>query len=250
MAIHDIPGYVQGFIFSDESSTYYDSVGKVFRDQAGFGSFNDLTITVGTPAFVTDSGRRGMTLDNTVQGRFLPPITWEGFMLTVMKPVMSTNATIYPVIFGVATSVSSNGRIGITRASSTDYRHSFATVSATLNPISQFNTGDMGGIKIGAFAVSQETRKGYSTKDGITVTEYGPVASATSGVTMAGSLTTRTDGQWARFGNISGTIDNTTVSSNTMTIFELHFFKGTPLSTSLSTIAAEIAALKTKYSAT
>ena len=248
MAISDIPGYVQGFRFSDDS-TFYDSTTKVFHDLAGYGAFNALTITAGTPAFVDVSGQRGLTLDNTVQGRLLPATPWEGALIVVMKPNMSANGTIYACINGVAVSAASNGQLRITRASATDYRHNITTTNSGINPINQYNTGDMGGIKVGAFSISQVTRKGYATKDGVTVSETAAAAANNAWVPISGKLTSRTDGQWTRFGNLSGVLEDVAPTTNTLTIFELHFFKGNPLVDALPQIAVEIAALKAQYGA-
>ena len=249
MAISDLPGYVQGFRFSDDAQ-YYDSGATRFIDLAGYGDFNGLTITAGAPAFVGSGATRGLTLDNTVQGKFLPACPWQGACIVVMGPDMSANGTVYPVIYGVAASVASNGKISIQRASSTDYLHASQSASGTLNARNQYNTGAMGGIKVGAFALSQETRKSYVTKDGVTVVESAAVAAANNWVSMSGKDTARTDGQWARFGNLSGTLADVTITTNKMTIYELHFFKGNVLVNDAATVAAEITALKTQYGAT
>jgi hypothetical protein len=249
MAISDITGYVQGFRFSD-AAQYWDSGNSRFIDQAGYGDFNGLTITAGTPAFVGSGATRGLTLDNTVQGKFLPACPWAGACLVVMDPDMSVNGSIYPAIFGFAASVASNGKVQLTRASASDYIHYLMSASAVLQPNNRYTTGDMAGVKVGAFAMSQETRKSYATKDGVTVTESAAVAAANPWVGMSGKDTNRTDAQFARFGNLSGTIGDTTITTNKMTIYELHFFKGNPLITDAAAVAAEIAALKTQYGAT
>lgn len=249
MAISDIPGYIQGFRFSDDAQ-FWDSGNSRFIDQSGYGDFNGLTITAGTPAFVGSGATRGLTLDNTVQGRFLPACPWQGCCIVVMDPDMSANGSIYPVLFGVGASATANGKLRITRASSTDYRHHWNSPNDTLATQNQYTTGDMAGIKVGAFALSQETRKGYATKDGVTVVETGPIAAANGWVSMSGKDTLRSDGQWARFGNLSGTLADVTITTNKMTIYEMHWFKNNPLVTDLAAVATEIAALKAIYGAT
>lgn len=252
MSISSIPGYVQGFRFSDDSQ-YWDSGNSRFIDQAGYGDFNGLTITAGTPAFVGSGATRGLTLDNTVQGKFLPAIPWDGACIVVMEPVSydGTTKTLMPVILGVASSVSSNTYIGLSHASGT-FTHRLATNSSQINASNAYTGAGNNGVKVGAFAVSQETRKGYYTKDGVTVSETAAVAAANAWVGMAGKDTARSDGLWARFGNISGVLDDVAILSTAhrITMYELHFFKGNPLITDAATVATEIAALKTQYGAT
>src|SRR5690606_10868660 len=123
-------------------------------------------------------GQRGLTLDNTVQGEFLFPIPWEGCAIMVAKPAMSVNGAIYPVIIGGSPTVTSNGSIQIQRVTAVSYRHQMASYSAQL--IARVNVAS-DALSVSAFAMSQETRKGYSTPDGVTITESGPVSAADNG---------------------------------------------------------------------
>lgn len=246
MALSSIPGYIQGFIFSDASTDYFDA--GVFKDQAGYGARNALTITVGTPAFVTVNGQKGMTLDNTCHGRFIPATPWEGTCIAVMHPGgMSVNGTIYPVLFGQAASAATNGSLRIVRGTAASYIHRLGTPGAVAVASCSYVDN---GLKVSAWAMSQETRIAYSTLDGVTVTAGAPVADGGNGnafqlcgASAAGDVV----GQTARLGNLSGVVDDAVASTNTMTMFELHFFKGNPLITDAVTVAAEMAALKTKY---
>ena len=251
MAIADLPGYVQGFVFSDASSATYES--GVFKNQSpygpGPGGIADITLTVGTPSFATTNGQKGVILDNTVQGNFVPALPWECAVITVMKPNMTTNTSIYPVILGGSASISSNGRIYITRTPS--IRHGITTPSS--QSIGQEDYGSLAGssdMKVTAFEQSQETRRSYSTRDGVTVTASAALADAGNGLGLAwGSTGGAAGGVRARFGNISGTIGDTAASVNPMELYELHFFKPGLLrdAGSLALLAAEMAALKTKY---
>lgn len=252
MAISDIPGYVQGFRFSDDSQ-YWDSGNSRFIDQAGYGDFNGLTITTGTPAFVGSGATRGLTLDNTVQGKFLPAIPWQGACIAVMQPVDydGTTKTLTPVIFGVTSSLSSNGYIGIQHASGS-FNHRLLSANGTAIASNNYTGAGNNGVKVGAFAIMQDTRKGYYTKDGVTVSETAAVAAANAGIALSGKDTARSDGLWARFGNISGVRDDVAILSTAhrVVMYELHYFKGNPLITDAATVATEIAALKTQYGAT
>lgn len=246
MAVSDLPGYLQGFVFAN-SAAYYDSTNKIFLDQSPYSGWdnNHLYITTGTPSFTTLNGQDGMILDNTVQGYFLCPTAWEGSVIAVIKPEMSVNGSIYPMLFGGAASASSNGKIMMTRASGTDYRPTIsANASATsANPVFATNQGQVCG-----FSFSQDTRRAYATKDGSTLITGGAVADVGVGVVMFSSnATDANEGFRARFGNLSGTIADFAATTNTMSIYELHFFKGNLLVDQVSALTTEISALKTKY---
>jgi hypothetical protein len=243
MAISDIPGYRQHFKFSDASTDFYDA--GVFKDQSAFGS--DLTIDAGTPGFVTVGSGRGMTLDNTCQGRFLPCNPWEGWVIAVMKPNMGSNGTIYPVILGQAVSIASNGSIRIVRGGATNYQHRLATPSAGVTNSCAYTDN---GVKVCAFSLSQETRIGYSTPDGVTVTAGSAVADGGNGNALAWGWANGPDtlGQTARFGNIVGTVGSVTVSTNTMVMCELILGVGNPLvGDGLAIVETEMAALAAEY---
>lgn len=246
MAISDIPGYVQGFIFANDPA-YYDSGNNRFLDQSPFAAWsnNHLDITVGTPSFGTLGTGQGMVLDNTVQGRFIAPAIWDGSTVVVMKPNMTTNAIIYPVIFGWAASVASNSRLRITRASPADYRHGITLANAVTDATANIAT-DAG--QVTAVSFSQQNRRAYATKDGPTIISGGAVADSGSGIPGFGNYTlSGIDGLYARFGNISGTIADIAPSVNTMVIAEMHFFQGDIINNSNSAVASVIAELKTKY---
>lgn len=241
-----IPGYVQGFVFDDTDNTCYNGSDR-FYDKAGYGSFNDLVITTGTPAFVTVGGRRGMVIDNGVQGKFVPAIPWEGTIVMIANPDMNAADTLCPFIFGQSASWAANGKIGISRASPSDYRHQYIGPNSSLFTSAQYTSGSYTGIKVTAHAVSQQTRKSYYTKDALTVTESGAL---TNSSTIGGNITpvNTTEGQlWGRFGNISGIIGNTTPQTNKMNIFEAHFFLGNPLVDNLALLKAFMDERKAYY---
>lgn len=246
MALSDLPGYVQGFIFADNSA-YYDSVAKRFLDQSPYAAWsnNHLDITVGTPSFGTIGTGQGMVLDNTVQGQFIAPALWEGSVIAVMKPNMTTNTSTWPLIFGWAASVASANKIGITRASSSDYRHNITLGGATSLANVSLATQDP---QVTAFSFNQQNRRVYGTKDGSTIVTGGAVADAGAGISGFGNgIPQGLSGLYARFGNISGTIGDTSLSVNPMVFGELHFFRADLLNNHAAQLQTEIAALKTKY---
>src|SRR5690606_20886268 len=159
----------------------------------------------------------------TVQGHFLIPIPWEGACILVAKPSMSANGTLYPVIVGASPTVTSNGTIRIVRVTAGDYRYRLSPFGGASPEVAA--TDDS--LQVVAFSASRETRKGYATSDGITVTESGPVAPAVNGNGVALGYASGQDytAHKARFGNVSGVLGDTVATGNTMTIFELHFFK-------------------------
>ncbi|WP_425070634.1 hypothetical protein [Sagittula sp. S175] len=244
--IFDIPNYRAGFRFSDESEDYYNG-SDTFHDLAGYGPFAALEITAGTPAFVTDaSGQRGMTLDNTCQGQFRQPIAWEGTIIAIMKASMGTNGFLYPLIFGGSGPIVNNGRLQVQRINSASYRYQFSSASA-----SQFggvNTADSNVIAV-ALGLSQETREGYGTEDGTTITTTTAIADDNFGNKVSPAFYTGPtfDGHFVRFGNLSGTLADTVATSNTMTIFEAHFFGGNPIIDSPTEVQAALAALRARY---
>lgn len=216
----EVPSYVQGYRFSDESETFYDAATKTFRDLAGYGARADLAITAGSPVFATVSGRRGVTLDNTFHGRFQMPIPWMGSVVAVLKPELTVGTTInrYPLLFGDNLStLSNNGQMQILHFSG-QRRVAWSTPGGVL-AATQIRTDD--NLVVVGFATDQETRKGYSTSNGITITETGPVAGTTNGNGVAvGS------GQFgARFGDMDGQPANLTQITDLFChMFELHFF--------------------------
>lgn len=242
MSANDIPGYLQGFILSSANFS-----GGRFLDQSPYSGWdnNHLEITTGTPAYNTLNGEEGWAMDNTCQGYALCPNAWEGSVVLVAQPAIPVNANIYPVIFGAAASVASNGNIRMTRTSGTR-RTSIRAVSAVSAADADYTTDDG---QVVALSFSQQTRTTYATKDGSTIVTGSTVAAAPSGVfCMAGNTTNAAEGFRARYGNISGTIADFGVSSNTCTLYEIHYFKGNILLDSATELAAFMAELKTKYS--
>jgi len=243
---YEIPGYVQGFRFSDDAK-YYDSTLKRFKDLAGYGETNELQIDVGTPSFVTVGGERGLTLDNTVQGSFLPSIPWHGSIILVAKASFpSTAATLNLLIFGASATVSGNGRLYVSRSSGN--RNIVCTTASAVNTQTLTESADQ--MRLACFSKSQETRIGYSSDDGITVNATAAVASALhgNGLAMAyRSGATADEDHIVRFGNLSGTAGDYVATPDTLTIFEMHFFKGVILTENLASTKNFIDSLIAKY---
>lgn len=240
----EVPSYVQGYRFSDESEIFYDAATKTFRDLAGYGARADLAITAGSPVFATVSGRRGVTLDNTFHGRFQMPIPWMGSVVAVLKPELTVGTTIsrYPLLFGDNLTLSSNGnmRLGHFSGSRTV---NWTTPGSVLNAVQSRNDDN---LVVYGFATDQETRKGYSTNNGVAITETGPVAGTTNGNGPAIS-----SGQFgARFGDMDGQPANLTqVTDFFCHMFEVHFFAENIWVAHAAKAQALMASLRSKYGA-
>lgn len=249
-----VPGYVQGFRFSDDPD-FYDSATKTFIDQSAYGALhtsNNLAITTGTPAFVTDaSGQRGMTLNNTVQGEFFPAIPWEGSVILAVRPHISGTGTqtTYPLLFGSASLAPSNGSFQC-EFSSGSMRYKWRTPGG--GNLSQIDEGDETKLVCLGYATDQNTRKGYRTVDGVTITETAAVASSVHGNALAigAHSSTVPNGAKTRFGNLSGVIGDTVATALSLTFFEMHFFAGNIWLASPDEAEACMTALRSKYGIT
>jgi hypothetical protein len=250
MALSDIPGYVQGWRFSDDSA-FYNSGTQRFRDLAGYGALNELQIDVGTPSFVTDGGFRGMTLNNTCHGSFLPAACWQSSMILVARPIMNTGSTnsIIPFIFGNAALDVSNGLVFLQHNAGQRIFYYWSPGGTNTSTITK--GGDV--LTCAVFSKSQQTRKGYHSENGVSVGETAAVADNDNGnalsVTSASgaAIGVYANDNRARFGNLNAIRGNTTATASTMVIFEAHFFATSILSDHLAATATELAALRAAY---
>lgn len=238
----EIPGYVQGHRFSS-AKEFYDPVSKRFKDLAGYDHLgNGLTINLGDPIFETINGQVGLKLNNSFHGFFRSAIPWMGMMLAVLKPTFLSGSTLtrYLHLYGDAITPSSNGNLKIIHSSGARIVR-LSTSGDVLQVSASRNDNN---TVVVACAFDQQTRKGYVTTDGITVTEVaGPVSALNGnsiglGAGLAG----------ARFGNLTGTAgDQTPLTDLFCYAFEQHFYKGNPLITDLATVKSAIDRLKVKY---
>jgi len=233
--------YVAGYKFT-QSASHYDSGAGRFLDLAGYSPEQDIIVTTGTPVFETVGGKEGVVLNNTWHAKVHNPIPWMGTLVAVIKPNYVSGGTveINPLIFGDAVTVSSNGRLRVNHAS-TVRGVRLATASGTLTATESASANDVMAV---ALATDQETRKGYSTQDGVTITETGPVSGTTNGNGVA--LGCALDG--IRIGNTNGTAGNTTeVTTITATLFELYFFAENVFVADAAALATFIGELRTEY---
>lgn len=243
MPANTIHGYIMGHRFSDNAADY-DSTNLRFYDKAGYGPRADLRVTVGTPIFETVNGQRAVRLDNSWHGLFASPVPWQGSVIFVLKPNYVSGSTVvkYPILFGDL-AASSNGQLQVTYASG-QRRYVWQTANAAL--VNQINRNDDNAVVV-AFSISQETRLGYRSADGVTVSTATCAASTTNG--NAPAMSSAQYG--ARFGNISGVAGNTTAATDlTISMMEQHYFSENILvGDNLALTAAFMAELKTQYGA-
>lgn len=134
---NDIPGYCQGFRFSDAAEFYNGS--NRFLDQSPFGNWdiNDCELIAGTPTFDTVLGARALRVDNTSHWGFLPAHAWEGTVLMVAKPFyggVGATITKYPLLAGTQGTLTSNAAL-VAQYASTARRFTFQGTGATVGLI-------------------------------------------------------------------------------------------------------------------
>lgn len=242
----DIESYVQGYRFSDDPM-YYDSSTQTFKDLAGYGESAGLKIPVGTPTFDTVDGFRVVNFDNTFYGNFEVPNSWHGSMVLVMRPEFSSSGTqtLYPILFGDNVSTpTQNGSIRFVHFSG-NITARYAGPSGTIQGSEAVAAGS---AYVFGGAHDQQTRKAYSTLDGITINE----SSAVSGTTHGNSCYMPTGESGARIGDLNGDpsdqTDNTSVFY--MRAFEMHLFQGNIWTEYPTKALALVNTLKDKYDIT
>lgn len=238
----EVPGYMQGYRFSDESEEYYDAASKTFHDQAGYGAKSGLSIHTGSTVFDTLDSHRGVKLDNTFHGSFQMPIPWQGSVVAVMRPELLTSGThnSYPLIFGDASSISSNGKLHLSHFSGRR-RLAWGTPSGGLSAVDD-RTDDL--MRVFSASLDQLTRKSYVTNDGSTVTEATATASTTTGnaVAVESAIT------GARFGELKGISGNVTLETDLVVrMYEMHFFASNIWTNHATKAAAFMTSLREKY---
>jgi hypothetical protein len=252
MAMNDIPGYLMGHRFSDDSADY-DAVNKAWYDKGPYaGRGTDVTVTAGDPAanFTTvaaANNRRGVWVNNLWHAKMRCPIPWMGSVIVVVKPQNNsgtTTRTRYFAMFNNFASAPSNGYMGVQYFGS-DRRVLFVTASSQVirNP----NRTDEN-TRVHAFATDQFTRFGYDTANGVTVNSAAAPASTTNGNVLA--LLAANEG--VRIGNANGVLGDSTTDTSDFGcyLFEWHWFRGNILvGDPLAQVATEIAALKAYYGA-
>lgn len=249
---YDVPGYVQGFRFSQDRR-FYDSANARFFDLAGYNRFGNYCEKVnGTASFANHgtNSREGLRLDNTNHWQFTPMVPWEGTHLIVFRPIFASGATmsIHPLIFGNAATVGSNGKIRLQFASGVRSINIDTPSSSLSRSVAGLVSGS---IALAAFSLSQSDRKARATQDGVTVSASSALAGTTNGVGVAigaGGSAGTLGARLCRLGNLSGTegdvVQNTT---DYLDLFEYHTFKGDQLTDNLAAMKEFIDSLKTHY---
>lgn len=248
MNAYEIPGYVQGHRFSDEDSVFFDSATNTFKDLSGYGDFLNVEPVVGTPSFQNfgPNSRRGLLLDNTYHGRFIPMAPWETTIVFAIYIELLTSGTItkYPYLFGNASLPTNNGFIKTIHFSG-NRRINSGTPSAQSNIISQ----TLDGIIVGAFAFDQSTREIYDTQDGVTVNSTTAVTDNGNGTALAigSGQAVGFDGIYCRLGDLNGDGSTTAETDLKIAVMESHFFSGNAIANYPSQIQTLLADISSYY---
>ena len=249
MRAHEIPGYVQGHRFSNESDVFYDADNLKFKDLSGYGDFLDLEITTGSPSF-EDTGvnnRKGLLLDKQVQGRFIPAAPWETtFVFAIYVELLTSGTQIrFPYLFGTQATETSNGYIQVRSVGGT--RSVLMASPGSVLSREVLISGD--GLIVGAISFDQSTRKGYDTKDGVTVNESSAVADGGNGngVAIGSASVTDFDGLYCRFGDLLGDGSTTAETDLKVVALEHHFFTGNVIGSHQDKVAALLSEMSSHY---
>lgn len=239
MPASSVPGYVCGYRFNQ--SNY--SLGK-FTDLSGYGA--PLVVKNGLPSFGTFSGREGVSLDNTWNGSFFHPNSWQGTVVFVSRMEHFSSGTLfrYPINFNLSEGATTSGRL-----SSVFFG---AERRIRLQSAGNITPGDVSGsdgeIIIAAFAHDQIRRISYRTSDGVNVVSTPADTGTVHGLpqSMRAGLE---EGNGAIFGATLGNSGNITFDTAVaIHAFELHFFEGNAIIDAAAELAAFIVELQSYYS--
>ena len=253
MSVADLPGYIQGYVFSDESQ-YYNSVDGFFIDQAGYSALpgSRAVVAEGSPSFVDVNSARGIELDNTCHIYFNMPWAWLGSCIAVFgAPGWVPAGTQTAVLLkghGPSATLSATPRIDMAYFSG-DYRHRAlspsSTSNATINHVSEPE------IFAEVFAMDQVVaQKRVEAMDaGGTIVNGGTLADNERGFSMIGESLASYDYKQSIIGNLTGVPSDTSAfpSSNTLTLCELHFFSGLLTDGDTTDVETELTALEVIY---
>jgi len=256
MAISDLPGYVQGYKFTD-SPAFYDSTNKYFIDQAGFSAnpASRAEVAVGSPTFIDVNAARGWQLDNTCHAYFNCPVAQVGSIIAVMGwPGWVTAGTEN------ATVLHNNGSYGnfagtpklYIQHSSGQHNHKLWLPSGVSS--AGFNYGDRN-IYATAFSVNPTIgEKRVEAMDAAgTVADGGTVSDNQIGLTWVGGTTGYEVPGTSTYRQIIGAVSadpasqTVVASGNYPVLCELHFFTGNLTDAPTTAVEAELTALEVIY---
>lgn len=236
MPASDVPGYLQGFRFN--AANLADGA---FADLSGFGA--PCVTRTGTPTVQTVGGHEGLLLDNTWHGEFWHPNSWHGTALVVarLQRVAGGTYTKFPVIYANDGAGGTAGRMCFTFNST--LRSVFAVGTGGVNTTLANLTDST--IGVAAHAMDQSRRRGYATRDAVTVTQSAEYATAVNGSGL--SMGSNRDG--AIIGALTGNSANTTPETQAiMHLYEVHYFRANAILDQQAALAAFMAELSAAYS--
>jgi len=248
MKAFEIDSYAQGARFSDESDFFYDSTAKSFKDLSGYSDLgnNNVDVKEGSPVFNNAgvNARRGLFIDGTMYADFFTPNAWNGTIILVVNYSYLAGGTVgdFLYISGDATLGSSNASVVMSHFSGNRIIRAVTAASQVVAP--DYSIREDGTTVVYAFSFDQNTRRAYSTTDGITVSQSSEyTANAISGDFLAWGGGVRT-----RVGNLSGDTTNNAASTKMEAVlFEQHCFTDNILLTDLAKVKLLIDDLKEYY---
>lgn len=245
----DIPGYCQGFRFSDASTAFYNGSNR-FIDQSPYADWdiNHMDLLAGTPTFETVGGFRALRVDNSSHWDFLPAHGWEGSFLLVAKPTYVSGGTLtrYPILSGIAGTLSSNAALVLQHASGA---RRFTLQGAT-GAVTLIQSVSSDASRVVMFSTSQQNRRFYGSEGSAPTSTAEYVSNANSGSFLDLQYTNTSDSSRRRmlFGAMSGLSAGTTAQTDFyMHAYELHFWNEPVLLTHEADCLSLIADLKTAY---
>lgn len=250
MAISDLPGYLQGYVFQNKAQ-YFDPAKGYFKNQAG----PDLpgsraVVEVGTPQFVTVNAVQGVEFDNTWQVWFNCPISLRGTIIVVFgapgfTPAGTENLSL--VKGQSSTNFAANQHFPSLGYFSGQFNHRIALANAA--SVAQDNKGDSG-IYASALGINEPV----GTKRVELLDSAGNLLTgATTSDDNVGDPIINGGADYTYYNQIIGalTADQTNVtplaSGNTLTLCELHFFSELLTEGDTTAVEAELVALEAIY---
>lgn len=238
----DIPGYAQGFRFSDDPA-FYSSGENRFYDLAGYDAIgNGMTFDVGVPNFATVNGDRSILLDNTTRGRFYQANPWHGSLIVALKPAMPADGFAYPICYSGRLR-DSGGALRL-RRTATDNRLRYMASNSHFIEVTAARDVPI----IAAFAADQSSRRYYSLVAGGSLVVGAEITTDTySGVQFAtGRAGQDAASTMASLGSMNGDPASTTAFGGCY-IWEMHTFSENVLIANPGAVASLLIAMAARY---
>ena len=257
MTISSLPGYIQGYKFTD-SAAFYDPTGNYFIDQAGFSAnpASRAEVVVGTPNFVDVNAARGIECDNSFHIYFNMPIISEGSIIAVWGAPGFVSAGTENITLitcnGNTSNFSANTKLYLGFFSSV-YSH-YLTLASSVSAVRNIQPDS--GIYADCFVMDPTigTKRPEAMNSAGTISTGATIADNNIGYTLGGGGTASYDEPGTRtYREIIGNINFNPASvaplasGNTLTLCELHFFDTILTASPTTAVETELLALEAIY---